>query len=1550
MKHKYGVLIALFGLITLSTQSIIGSSYSLPQEAVFSESMDLLSLATQLDVNQVLSHSQVLSNFGSRVTGYIGFFNAADYIKDYWRELDIPIIEESFSIASPITYENTVDVLLDNGSQVDLEAYPLWPNQINPCPYESPPEGDRLVYVGEGDLSDFNNITVKDSFALLEFNDRWYWKFAVLFGAKGVIFLEPNETTTIEAVEKTFGIPLNLPRLYVRGDAATLLRSAIGERGETCRIWVHSFMKWESKQVANLVAVFEGVDQSLKDEIAIIGAYYDSWSIVPQLSPGATDSLGISFLLELSRLFKANPPQRTVWLIAFAGHYQALSGAREFVENHFKDLGSKIKMFVSLDLASDSDILAAYATGITYGYSYPTMLASHYRTWVQRIFYQWLPELESDLGTSFSVIDGIQYSYPLWIGNSPPFEPFFRAFEAEVFTEACYGGGMGFVTTNALRIYQYTPLDTFEKINSVNLKRQVTFLWPILFLSANMPIDYFIVPARCANDWGVVTTVLQLAQYNESTDWFDQIVNEDALFFVSVGATSYSAGTIVAAGFTPPEAIGPSRSVVVQGASVGLYVAASAKAGQLVETGMLSLPIGFTVVVKPDEHGRAIIKGIRPYTGIDVQGYVLDQDGGIVYATDTGPFGASKVKFGGLFGAQSAAAAPILTPTAAGLGYLALTGPLARTFSVYTTEGFQYVPVFKTASIAIVGVLDSGNIEDTQALTMEVYNFLSHSWFVWRDVITQWPEAMAFIEPNAPTEVVIKSGGKILAVLNNASADYPEGFGYTVKQGDSLILSLMEISENMYYLSLGRAGMLASKMVANLRTTKYLETMEKYRNLALQAETKNQNSFLYSYSVGCWQYALAAYLSSFDLLYDTVTTVVFFFFLSLPFTFLLERSIAKKGGGRRRTITLTLLFLGVNAALSLVHPGYFISSNVFMLINGLAVIVFSIILFGIVLDEFNLTVKSLSKSILGLHKAEIERSAMAMASLFVGVENLKKRKLRTALILTTIMVTVTAMTLFTTTSVSILSYKTVTETDVSYTGMLIKRPFPDAVTKPVSESYLLALDNIVSRGIYKVSSAPRSWIYPPGLKALIHWNPENTVIIGILAISPEEYETLKSAVMPGGRTFLPDDVNAVLISDRLAEALSKDIGVKVNPGFTLQLWGIPLSVKGILSEEVFNSILPDMDQNKITLPDPVAVSLMQQTPSYLPVSNVLIVPYEFAKKYLNAQPNAIPVIVKGITEDSLYSLSFELSLILRFDVFYGHLKDEAYQSGVVGKAGVRDLYSFSGGENIIMPVLLSALTLLTTVLGAVKEREKEISVLSTIGLSPSHISNMFLMEIVSVSFIGSYLGYLVGAAITYLIWNIGIYPEGLLPNVSSVTVVTSIVIMMLATILSSIYPLIKASRIATPSLVRKWRVSIKPVGDFWNIDMPFKAPSDEALGILYFLKEFFEASSIERGGIFMVLTPVSFEKDGNDRSINTRLQLTPFDAGIIQEFTVSSELKEDMYEFKIIIHRIGGIKQVWLTSNTSLLDRIRKQFLLWRTLRPEEKSDYVNKASKEWAK
>jgi len=251
-------------------------------------------------------------------------------------------------------------------------------------------------------------------------------------------------------------------------------------------------------------------------------------------------------------------------------------------------------------------------------------------------------------------------------------------------------------------------------------------------------------------------------------------------------------------------------------------------------------------------------------------------------------------------------------------------------------------------------------------------------------------------------------------------------------------------------------------------------------------------------------------------------------------------------------------------------------------------------------------------------------------------------------------------------------------------------------------------------------------------------------------------------------------------------------------------------------------------------------------------------------------------------------------------------------------------------------------------IASVQERKRDISTLSAIGLSPLHVSSMFLAESVIYAVVGGLLGYFAAMSIVSILKIFNLMQITL--NYSSSWVVTVIGLAMLMTVIPTLYPLRLASKLVTPSLERAWTVPTKPKGDRWTIPLPFVFTTQESSGICAFLAEFFREHAIERAEIFSVKA-LSYSEEFLGKEINTKrlkmeVQLAPYEQGIGQtaQIILKKDVKTGRWSIEIFLERKRGRREMWEKSNRNFIDQIRKQLLIWRSLTTEERRLYIKKA------
>jgi len=125
----------------------------------------------------------------------------------------------------------------------------------------------------------------------------------------------------------------------------------------------------------NVVAVLEGADPALRDEVVVIGAHYDHLGLggSGSLAPGTTaihngaddNASGIAALLEAAAQLATGPrPARSIVFVAFTGEEMGLLGSAHFVRNPPIPL-DRARAMLNMDMVGrlEDDPLIVYGVG-----------------------------------------------------------------------------------------------------------------------------------------------------------------------------------------------------------------------------------------------------------------------------------------------------------------------------------------------------------------------------------------------------------------------------------------------------------------------------------------------------------------------------------------------------------------------------------------------------------------------------------------------------------------------------------------------------------------------------------------------------------------------------------------------------------------------------------------------------------------------------------------------------------------------------------------------------------------------------------------------------------------------------------------------------------------------------------------------------------------------------------------------------------------------------------------------------------------------------------
>ncbi|HNT35181.1 MAG TPA: FtsX-like permease family protein, partial [bacterium] len=490
-------------------------------------------------------------------------------------------------------------------------------------------------------------------------------------------------------------------------------------------------------------------------------------------------------------------------------------------------------------------------------------------------------------------------------------------------------------------------------------------------------------------------------------------------------------------------------------------------------------------------------------------------------------------------------------------------------------------------------------------------------------------------------------------------------------------------------------------------------------------------------------------------------------------------------------------------------------------------------------------------------------------------------------------------------------------------------------------------------------------------------------IAGLSSNEPHITGTDKTLIW--GRWFAEDERDTCLLPKTAAESLGITQQDMERGTASVDLLGLKLRVVGVFREDRDNGApgmndITDLNGEDDTLMPTTYVFTSQVRVSdfsqggieaaaafefaYLDARSVAIVPFETVLS-AGGTVRSVAAAPKPNAQVDLDSFLTDLMLARSVVAYAGLLipgsKDsDSLQSELMTKGRLKAMLyssvgaaSMKGLRNLAIPIAIAALTILNTLLGSVYEREKEIWTYSSVGLSPIHIACLFIAEACVFGVIGSVGGYLIaqviGKLVTTNVLSIGalaltnpFFLPGLTLNFSSTSAVASVILVMLITLLSAIYPAKRAHELATPEIERRWQLA-PPTSEQWRVRMPFIVRHAHVPAMNAYLFDFLDMHRQEMVGNFFVaqLSPVAPASD-ESLAIEFKCWLAPYDFGVSQQVRLATfpTHDEDLETFRLTLDRQSGDVQSWLRTNRAFLNELRKALLIWRTMTAEGRAHY----------
>lgn len=699
---------------------------------------------------------------------------------------------------------------------------------------------------------------------------------------------------------------------------------------------------------------------------------------------------------------------------------------------------------------------------------------------------------------------------------------------------------------------------------------------------------------------------------------------------------------------------------------------------------------------------------------------------------------------------------------------------------------------------------------------------------------------------------------------------------------------------------------------------------------------------------------------------EAVIGILYYLALLVPFVFFFEKMVFCNKDIRRQLATQIVIFLIVFAALRFLHPAFAMIRSSLMILLGFAVILVAGSITLVFSEKFKENLEELSRRRGMVKAAQANRIAVIGSAFMLGLNNMHRRKLRTALTCGTISLMTFAMISFTSVQTTIVDEE-IAVGRAPYQGVLLKKDY----FQRFSNTEVFAIE---SKFGHTFTVAPRrmslgiqNWIDKRGYNPIIEIIHEQdgrtrsqifNSIIQMTHADPLQYQL---DVLVGEDWFseahqhgIEGEPDPVLIPSRMAEALGINLEPETWSPVRVQMNGRTFQVIGVFSEASLAAIR-DLDNQDILPYDVESMArihvledgevLADENSPRIPPHRIVIAPHKDLEIQVpNEKPDSNTSIALYLPDVDPRTAREEIQLFLEQSerpAFYG-LGEIAYRGQRSRRA------SITGMIDLLVPLLIVALTVMNTMKGSVHERRGEIAVYNAVGIAPRHVFFMFIAEALVYAVVGSLLGYLLSQGIGKALIVLGLTGGMNMAFTSIATIYASLAIAV-AVIASTWFPARTAMEIAKPAEDAGWQLP-EPEENAMAIGLPFNFPARDRLAVLIFCKRFLDDHGEGGSGSFHCLPAragVVEEFDQYTPQLVTTTWLKPYDLGVSQDLVLSISPDPETGEYKAWarLEHLSGSSEAWVRLNRRFVSGLRRHLLHWRAV-PQWERDEMHKEAR----
>ncbi|NQU11978.1 ABC transporter permease [bacterium] len=695
---------------------------------------------------------------------------------------------------------------------------------------------------------------------------------------------------------------------------------------------------------------------------------------------------------------------------------------------------------------------------------------------------------------------------------------------------------------------------------------------------------------------------------------------------------------------------------------------------------------------------------------------------------------------------------------------------------------------------------------------------------------------------------------------------------------------------------------------------------------------------------------------------EAVVGILWYLGLLVPFVYFLEKLLFGFTDIRRQLATQAVMFLIAFFLLRLLHPAFAMIRSSLMILLGFVILLISAGITILFSGKFQENLEQLRRRRGQVSAAEINTMGVIATAFMLGLNNMHRRRVRTGLTCATLVLMTFAMVCFTS-----------IQSDVVETGAAVgKAPYQGFLVKPedfrpVTDAELFALQTKYGDDL----PVAGRWMYVGVLSGdLRQYNPELQIVHdpgdrpagkarfdSVVVLQPQEplRDQVRLLTTNGWFTAAHGapgvEIGSVMIPDALAARLGVSVAAVNRAPVPVEINGKPFRVFGIFDTGAFDQLRDldgrplrpfDMKALRAVRNDVAAQPLAGPDEPLVEVGRLVLMPALPDIYVANGVARLVSVVV--VADTLPYKRAREL--INRFleqngqPVHYG--LDGVSYLGQRTRAA-----SFAGLIELIIPLVIAALTVLNTMRGSVYERRDEILVYNAVGIAPRFVFFIFFAEAFVYAVVGAVLGYLLSQGTGLFLTKMG-WTGGLTMTFTSLNTIFASLAIAAAVFVSTWFPARAAMRIATPADELGWRLP-ESDGDRLGFDLPFTFDARDRVAVLSFFHRYFVDHGEGSAGKFFTGPPrIGLAPDPDPLTPDTpvpRLQSTiwlkPFDLGVSQQLTITLPTDPETREFiaHISLTRLSGTREAWRRLNRSFVMLLREHFLHWRAVRAPERAE-----------